>query len=150
LEAVADCGYFNGDEIKACVDAGITVTLPKPMTSSAKAEARLARRISCIWPRKKLSLSGRRETYIPFYKPRTRAEAAPLLDQCLPELRCAFSKHCPVVHCNLVLHGRLAEASAGGAEERGSWFLSGLFMADVQYNQLAWRVCAIAMVVQSL
>src|SRR5215813_8708649 len=35
LEAVADRGYFNGEEIKACDDAGITVTLPKPMTSSA-------------------------------------------------------------------------------------------------------------------
>jgi hypothetical protein len=27
---VADRGYFNGEEIKACDDAGITVTLPKP------------------------------------------------------------------------------------------------------------------------
>jgi hypothetical protein len=26
LEAVADRGYFNGEEIKTCVDAGITVT----------------------------------------------------------------------------------------------------------------------------
>ena len=60
LEAVADRGYFNGEEIKTCVDAGITVTLPKSMTSSAKAEGRLAWRISC------LSLPGRRETYIPF------------------------------------------------------------------------------------
>jgi hypothetical protein len=40
LEAVADRGYFNGEEIKACDDAGITVTLPKPMTSGAKAEGR--------------------------------------------------------------------------------------------------------------
>jgi Transposase DDE domain len=29
LEAVADRGYFNGEEIKTCDDAGITVTLPK-------------------------------------------------------------------------------------------------------------------------
>ena len=36
LEAVADRGYFNGEEIKACDGAGITVTLPKPMTSGAK------------------------------------------------------------------------------------------------------------------
>ena len=40
LEAVADRGYFNGEEIKACDDTGITVTLPKPMTSGAKAEGR--------------------------------------------------------------------------------------------------------------
>jgi transposase len=43
LEAVADRGYFNGEEIKTCVDAGITVTLPKPMTSSAKAEGRFGK-----------------------------------------------------------------------------------------------------------
>src|SRR5215469_10967880 len=36
LEAVADRGYFSGDEILACDKAGITVTLPKPMTSGAK------------------------------------------------------------------------------------------------------------------
>ena len=32
LQAVADRGYFNSDEILACDKAGITVTLPKPMT----------------------------------------------------------------------------------------------------------------------
>ena len=43
LEAVADRGYFNGEEIKACEDAGVTVTLPKPMTSGAKAEGRFGK-----------------------------------------------------------------------------------------------------------
>ena len=43
LEAVADRGYFNGEEIKACDDAGITVTLPKPMTSGAKSEGRFGK-----------------------------------------------------------------------------------------------------------
>ena len=33
LDAVADRGYFNSEEILACEKAGITVTLPKPMTS---------------------------------------------------------------------------------------------------------------------
>ena len=36
LEAVADRGYFDGEEILACDEAGITVTLPKPMTSGCK------------------------------------------------------------------------------------------------------------------
>jgi transposase len=36
LEAVADRGYFNGEEILACDRAGITVTLLKPLTSGAK------------------------------------------------------------------------------------------------------------------
>src|ERR1700675_301453 len=43
LDAVADRGYFNGEEILACEDAGITVTLPKPMTSNAKAEGRFGK-----------------------------------------------------------------------------------------------------------
>jgi transposase len=43
LEAVADRGYFNGEEILACEAAGITVTLPKPMTSGAKSEGRFGK-----------------------------------------------------------------------------------------------------------
>jgi hypothetical protein len=38
LEAVADRGYFSGQEILACHEAGTTVTLPKPQTSGAKSE----------------------------------------------------------------------------------------------------------------
>jgi transposase len=40
LEAVADRGYFSGEEILACDRAGITVTLPKPVTSGIKAKGR--------------------------------------------------------------------------------------------------------------
>jgi len=43
LEAVADRGYFNGEEILACEEAGIAVTLPKPMTSGAKSEGRFGK-----------------------------------------------------------------------------------------------------------
>jgi len=43
LEAVADRGYYHGEEILACEQAGITVTLPKPMTSGAKAEGRFGK-----------------------------------------------------------------------------------------------------------
>ena len=43
LDAVADRGYFNGEEILACEQAGIAVTLPKPMTSGAKAEGRFGK-----------------------------------------------------------------------------------------------------------
>jgi transposase len=43
LEAVADRGYFNGEEILACDQAGITVTLPKPLTSGAKSEGRFGK-----------------------------------------------------------------------------------------------------------
>jgi transposase len=43
LHVIADRGYFNGEQIKACVDAGLTVTLPKPQTSGAKAEGRFGK-----------------------------------------------------------------------------------------------------------
>jgi transposase len=43
LDAVADRGYFNGVEILACERAGVTVTLPKPMTSGAKSEGRFGK-----------------------------------------------------------------------------------------------------------
>ncbi len=43
LEAVADRGYFSGEEILACENADITVTLPKPMTSNSKAEGRFGK-----------------------------------------------------------------------------------------------------------
>src|SRR5256885_2513480 len=43
LEAFADRGYFKGEEILACEEAGITVTLPKPQTSGAKSEGRFGK-----------------------------------------------------------------------------------------------------------
>jgi len=43
LDAVADRGYFSGEEILECENAGIMVTLPKPMTSNSKAEGRFGK-----------------------------------------------------------------------------------------------------------
>ncbi len=43
LEVVADRGYFSSMEILACEEAGITVTLPKPMTSGAKSDGRFGK-----------------------------------------------------------------------------------------------------------
>jgi transposase len=43
LDAVADRGYYEGEEIKACEEAGITVILPKPQTSGAKAAGRFGK-----------------------------------------------------------------------------------------------------------
>ena len=34
LEAVADMGYYDGQQIKACVEAGIKTFIPKPLTSA--------------------------------------------------------------------------------------------------------------------
>ena len=43
LEAVADRGYFDGQEILTCEEVGIAVTLPKPMTSGARARGRFGK-----------------------------------------------------------------------------------------------------------
>ena len=43
LDAVADRGYYASEEIRACEEAGITVTLPKPMTSNSKAAGRFGK-----------------------------------------------------------------------------------------------------------
>jgi hypothetical protein len=48
LDVVADRGYFNNREILsreilACAEAGVTVTLPKPMASNAPADGRFGK-----------------------------------------------------------------------------------------------------------
>ena len=43
LEAAADRGYFKGEEILACDEAGITVFVPKPLTSRSKADGRFGK-----------------------------------------------------------------------------------------------------------
>ena len=43
LDVIADRGYFSSEEILECDKAGITVTLPKPMTSNAKTEGRFGK-----------------------------------------------------------------------------------------------------------
>lgn len=43
LHVIADRDYFDGDQIKECVEAGVTVTLPKPQTSGANADGRFGK-----------------------------------------------------------------------------------------------------------
>jgi hypothetical protein len=43
LEAVADRGYYSGEEILTCDKADIAVTLPKPMTSGIEARGRFGK-----------------------------------------------------------------------------------------------------------
>ena len=43
LDAVADRGYFSSEQILAREKAGIAVTLPKPMTSGARARGRFGK-----------------------------------------------------------------------------------------------------------
>ncbi len=44
LTVVADRGYFKGEEILACDEAGITTFLPKPQTSGSQAAGRFGKR----------------------------------------------------------------------------------------------------------
>lgn len=48
VSVVADRGYFSGVEILACEQAGITPFVPKPMTSSSKAEGRFCKQ-DCVY-----------------------------------------------------------------------------------------------------
>jgi transposase len=43
LTVLADRGYFSGEEVVACVAAGITPIVPKPLTSGAKADGRFGK-----------------------------------------------------------------------------------------------------------
>src|SRR6478672_10848315 len=43
LEAVADRGYYSSGEILTCHQAGITITLPKPITSGIEAKGRFGK-----------------------------------------------------------------------------------------------------------
>ena len=43
MQEVADRGYYSSEEILACDKAGITVTLPKPITSGIEAKGRFGK-----------------------------------------------------------------------------------------------------------
>jgi hypothetical protein len=43
LTVVADRGYFNGEQIRACDDADITTFVPKPLRGSSKAKGRFGK-----------------------------------------------------------------------------------------------------------
>jgi transposase len=43
LTVVADRGYFEGEQIRSCDEAGITTFVPKPLTSGSKAKGRFGK-----------------------------------------------------------------------------------------------------------
>ena len=43
LDVLADRGYFEGDQVRACESLGVTPYVPKPMTSPAKAKGRFGK-----------------------------------------------------------------------------------------------------------
>ena len=52
LTVVADRGYFNGEEILACDEAGISAFVPKPLTSNSKAHGRFGKQDFVYFPEK--------------------------------------------------------------------------------------------------
>src|SRR6201984_624764 len=83
LEAVADRGYFNGEEILACDQAGITVTLPKPMTSGAKSEGRCGKQDFVYLPDADVYRCPAGERLKYYY---TNVENGLKLHRCVPDL----------------------------------------------------------------
>lgn len=55
LSVLADRGYFSGEEVLACEAAGITPYVPRPLTSSAKAQGR--------WGKQDFSYERSSDTY---------------------------------------------------------------------------------------
>jgi len=43
LEAIADKGYFKGEDIRTCEDMSVTAFVPRPLTSGAKAQGRFGK-----------------------------------------------------------------------------------------------------------
>ena len=43
LDAIADKGYFKGEEIRTCEGIGVTTFVPRPLTSGAKAQGRFGK-----------------------------------------------------------------------------------------------------------
>ena len=88
LDVVADRGYYNGDEILACKEAGVTVTLPQTADLRRQGEGAVWKaglRLSCSG--RCLSLPGWRTINLSLHERGKGADPAPLLDQCLPRLR---------------------------------------------------------------
>ena len=85
LDVIADRGYFSSEEILECDRAGITVTLPKPMTSNPATLRQAGLPLRGGGGRLHLSCRGAARALI--HDPRTRIGVAPLSDQRLSELR---------------------------------------------------------------
>ena len=87
LEAVADRGYFNSEEILACENAGITVTLPKPMTSGMMAKGRFGKQDFRYVAEEDIYICPAGERLPYHYTNEEDGYLAPLLDQRMPRLR---------------------------------------------------------------
>jgi hypothetical protein len=93
LTAIADRGYFKGEEILACEAAGVTPIVPKPLTSGAKADGRFGKQDFVYDPGGRLSLSWRGEADAAVHHRRSRPHAARVLDDEMRPLRAQIEMH---------------------------------------------------------
>jgi hypothetical protein len=93
LEAVADRGYYSSEEILACREAGMVVTLPKPMTSGIEARGRFGKQDFVYLSDEDVYRCPAGEKLKYHYTNEERPETAALLDKCVPRLRAQASLH---------------------------------------------------------
>ena len=93
LEVVAERGYYEGFEIEACEDAGISVSLPRRQTSGAKAESFRQAGLRLQAGGKRLSLSCRRDAAILLHERSRRQDRAPLSDPRMSRLSDQVALH---------------------------------------------------------
>ncbi len=87
LTVVPYCGYFKGDEIPKCEQAGITTYLPKPLTSNSKADGCLGKQdFVYVLENKNTAVLGL-ELDLSVHEPRSRPDHTCLLDLELPAAR---------------------------------------------------------------
>ena len=94
LTVVADRGYYNGPEIQACVDTGVTPLVPKPQTSGnrkrglfTKADFRYDRVRDCYHCPAGATLTNRSAPGQPYHRYRT-----PACGGCALNARCTRNK----------------------------------------------------------
>jgi hypothetical protein len=97
LDVVADRGYFNSPEILACEQAGISVTLPKPMTLGREGRWALRQAGLCLSVHGGcLPLSCGREADLSVHWGGRRQDASSLLDNGLSDLPAQISVHASI------------------------------------------------------
>ena len=80
--ALADRGYFDGEEIRACEQRWRHAHLPKPLTSGAKAEGRFGKQDFVYLPEQDVYRCPAGEhAAAPYHHGRAGHDAPPLLDR---------------------------------------------------------------------
>ena len=100
LDAVADRGYFSSEESSHASKAGITVTLPKPMTSNAKSHGRFGKQDFATYLKKDAyRLPGRRAAEYYYHQRMKWAELrrywTNACQTCALKSRCTTSRGAP-------------------------------------------------------